>query len=317
MTNRYKSTIAKLNLMRNVSEQTPEDTERSKYAILHGKKITVKCKTSCYVHRIITDGGIKPTAKYMELQPDQNLEFAKLKVKTINNWKCPVPNFKIDDIFVKGSVNGILMRDLQERTLKISGDQVISGDSMHYMLTPSLHLMYLVLYFDVWVLGNHIFTNLHATNVSIPLDIATRSTNQIMYMKEAEVKDLYITKDAFFLPLNGPTTVMNASITAAKVRVTGLVEMSGRITGKGIEKLKPVKEIFTPLILHGGRFLQNVTFRKFARAKDIVRSHGLSVKEILENSVPLDSNISAHLILSSDKTVIILKFIFVCACDDF
>lgn len=317
MTNQYKATIAKLNLTRSVLEQKPEDAERSKYAVLHGKKITVKCKTNCYVHHIITNGGIK-SAKYMKSQPDQNLEFAKLKVKTINNWKCPAPNFKIDDIFVKESINDILMRDLQERALKVSGDQIISGNLIHYISAPSLHLMCLVLnYFDIWVLGNHNFTNLHATNVSIPLDIATRSTNQIMYMKEAEVKDLYIIEDAFFLPLNGPTAVMNASITATKVRITGPVEMLGRIRGKGIEKLKPLKEIFTPLILHGDRFLQNVTVRKFVRAKDIVRSHGLSVKEILENSVPLDSNISAHLILSSDKTVIILKSISACACDGF
>lgn len=160
-------------------------------------------------------------------------------------------------------------------------------------------------------LGNHIFINLHATNVSIPLNIATRKTNQIVYMNEAEVKDLYLTEDAFFLSLNGPA-VMNGSITAAKVRVTGLIETSGKITGKGIKKLKPLKEIFTPLVLHGDRFLQNVMFRNFVKAKDIVRSHGLSVKEILESSVPLDSNVSAHLILSSDKTVIILKSISVC-----
>lgn len=137
-------------------------------------------------------------------------------------------------------------------------------------------------------------------------------------MKEAKVKDLHVTEGAFFLPLNGPTTVMNGSITAAKVRVTGLVGIStGRITGKGFEPLKPLKEIFTPITLNGDRFLQNVTFRNFVKAKDIVRSHGLSVKEILENSVPLDSNVSAHLILSSDKTVIILKFISMYICDDF
>jgi len=98
---------------------------------------------------------------------------------------------------------------------------------------------------------------------------------------------------------------MTGSITAAKVRVTGLVEISGKITGKGIEKLNPLKEIFTPLTLHGDYFLQNVTVRNFVKVKDIVRSRGLSMKEILENSVPLDSNVSAHLILFSNKTVII------------
>lgn len=143
MTERYKSTIAKLNLTRSLLAQRKEDVE--KYATLHGKKITVKCKTNCHVHRIITDGGIKPTAKYMESEP-QILQFANLKVKTINNWKCPVPNFKIDDIFVKESVNGILMQDLQEKTLKVSGDQVISGDLMYHMLTCLLHLISYIIF---------------------------------------------------------------------------------------------------------------------------------------------------------------------------
>ncbi|KYN06038.1 hypothetical protein ALC62_03038, partial [Cyphomyrmex costatus] len=274
LTERYKSVIAKLNLTNSFLTQRTQDAEKSKHTVLHGKKITVKCKTNCHIHRIIMDGGIK--SKYIRFEPNEVLRLTKLKVKTLLDWKCPVPNFKINDIFVKKSINGILMRDLQERTLKVSGDQVITG--------------------------NHIFANLHATNVSIPLDIATRSIEQTVYMKEARVKDLYLTKDEFFLPLNGPTTVMSGSITAPKVRLTGLVKTSGRITGKGIERLKPLKEILTPLVLSGNRFLQNVTFNKFVKTKDIVRSRGLSMKEILENIVPLDSNVSAHLILSSNKT---------------
>lgn len=107
------------------------------------------------------------------------------------------------------------------------------------------------------------------------------------------------------MPLNGTTTVMNGSITAAKVRVTGLVEMKGGITGKGIEKLAPLKYISAPLTLYGDHFLQNVTFSNFVKTIDIVRTRGLSLKEILKNRVPLNSNVSVHLILSSDKTVII------------
>lgn len=149
LTERYKSTIAKLNLTSNLLAQRTEDTERFKHTILHGKKITIKCKTNCHVHRIITDGGIKPTAKYVEPEPDQILQFANLKVQTINNWKCPVPNFKeIDDIFVKESINGILMQDLQERALKVSGDQVISGGLTYTrLISYSLHIIHFVLYY--------------------------------------------------------------------------------------------------------------------------------------------------------------------------
>lgn len=143
-------------------------------------------------------------------------------------------------------------------------------------------------------------------NASIPLDIATNSTRQIVHMRKATVKELYLTEDEFFLPLNGTElTVMNGSITAAKVRVTGLVELKGGITGKGIEKLAPLKYVSTSLILYGDRFLQNVSFSNFVKAKDIVRTRGMSLKKILKNCIPLNSNVSVHLILSSDKTVII------------
>ncbi|XP_011155669.2 uncharacterized protein LOC105193044 isoform X3 [Solenopsis invicta] len=282
LTEQYKSLIAKLNLISSLLAQRTKDVEKSEHVILHGKKITVKCKTNCHVHRIITDDGIKLAAKYVDSEFNEILEFKKLKVKTINNWKCPIPKFKIEDIYVKESINGILMRELQEETLKVSGNQVISGV--------------------------HIFTNLHATNVSIPLDIATTRTKQTVYMKEAEVKDLYLKNDEFLLPLNGPATVMGGSITAAKVRFTGLVDISGRIKGKGSEMIKPemnVKQISTPLTLLNDRFLRNVTVRNFVKAEDIVRprqSSGLSMKKILENSVPLDSNVPVHLILSSNKT---------------
>lgn len=128
-----------------------------------------------------------------------------------------------------------------------------------------------------------------------------------MRMEKVRVKELYLTGNEILLPLNGSSSVMTGSITARRVRVTGPVVTKGRITGKGSEKLAPVKEILTPMTLLNDRFLQNVTFRNLVKAKDIVRVGGgplkKSMKEIIENSVPLNSNIPMHLTLSSDKTV--------------
>ncbi|XP_029165434.1 uncharacterized protein LOC114936425 [Nylanderia fulva] len=278
LTRQYNDTIAKLNAAKNLLAQTSENINKeSKRIILYGKKITVKCKTSCHIHRIVMDDEIKPAIKYVNSEAaSQTLEFANLKVKAINDWKCPIPNFNLDDISVKESINGILMQDLQEKTLKTSGDQEVSGV--------------------------HIFANLHATNASIPLNIATNSTRQIIWMKEARVKELHLTEDEFFLPLNGSTTVMKGSITASKVRVTGLVALNGGIKGKGFEKLAPLKYVSDPLTLYGNHFVQNVTFSNLVKVEDIVRTRGPSLKEILENRVPLNSNVSVHLILSSDKT---------------
>lgn len=104
-----------------------QEAERSKHTVLYGKKITVKCKSSCYVRHIITDNKIKPKYNLSE-STHQTLKLPKLKVNTINNWKCPIPNIVVDDISVDKSINGILIQDLQEGTLKISGDQEISGN---------------------------------------------------------------------------------------------------------------------------------------------------------------------------------------------
>lgn len=133
LTQQYEDTIAKLDAANDLLMQTSENINKeSKRRILYGKKITVKCKTSCHIHRIITDDEIKPAIKYVNLKAaNQTLEFANLKVKTINDWKCPIPNFKIDDISVKESINGILMQDLQEKTLKTSGNQEVSGNLLY------------------------------------------------------------------------------------------------------------------------------------------------------------------------------------------
>jgi len=312
LTRQYNNTIAKLNAVNNFLAQEIENTKESKRTVLYGKKITVKCKTSCYIHHIIMDNKVKPSKYVNTKAANQTLKLDKLKVKTINDWKCPVPNFNIDDISVKESINGILMRDLQEKTLKISGDQEVSGNLSYnaiYIFKILLILIYLytISYFLI-ILGTHIFINLHTINASIPLDIATNSTRQIVQMREARVKELYLTEDEFFLPLNGSMTVMNGSITATKVRVTGLVELKGGITGKGIEKLAPMKYISTPLILDDDYFLQDVIFSNLVKTKDIVRIRGPSLKEISENRIPLDSNVPVHLTLSSDKTVIIYSY---------
>lgn len=137
----------------------------------------------------------------------------------------------------------------------------------------------------------------------MPLNIATHNTTHTIRIKEAKVKELYLTENEFLLPLNVTTTTMTGSITAAKVRITGFVNLKGGISGKGREKLAPLKEIPVPLTLLKDCFLQNVTFRNVIKINNIIRTQGLSLKEILENSISLDSNIQEHIMLSSDKIV--------------
>lgn len=120
------------------------------------------------------------------------------------------------------------------------------------------------------------------------------------------MEKLSLVKNEFFLPLNSPTATMTGSITARKVKVIGLIEMKGKITGKNAKKLTLLKDIYTPLKLPYDCFLQNVTFGNLVRVKDIVSTRKLSLKHILEDSIPLDSDVPKHVMLFSDKIVIIL-----------
>lgn len=128
---------------------------------------------------------------------------------------------------------------------------------------------------------------------------------QIVKLQDVRVKELHLTDDNFFLPLNGSTIVMNHSITAPKVRVTRTIDLQAGIKGEGRKKLEPVKDIFTFLTLSGDRFLQNVTFTNIAEVKDdVVRTHdGRSLKDIVENIIPLDSDVPTHLTFFGNKTV--------------
>lgn len=122
--------IAKLNLTNTLAQQAASvDGSEHRSTVLHGKKVSVKCDTNCYVRHLRTDkADIESAAGYgKKSEPIDTLRFNHLKVKTINNWRCPIPNLKMDNVLVNGPVNGISMQDLREKTLKISGDQEISG----------------------------------------------------------------------------------------------------------------------------------------------------------------------------------------------
>jgi len=127
LTQQYKSTIAKLNLTNSILKQGIGSADGSRHTVLHAKKIMVNCDTNCHVRYLKTDNEVRPAARYRQSEPIDVLRFTQLKVKSINNWRCPIPNLKIDEVFVDGSINGVSMQDLQEGTLKISGDQEISG----------------------------------------------------------------------------------------------------------------------------------------------------------------------------------------------
>lgn len=58
---------------------------------------------------------------------NHNLTFISLKIENIDNFKCPIPAFTPKTFDLKGLINDVSLSDLQENTLKTSGNQMITS----------------------------------------------------------------------------------------------------------------------------------------------------------------------------------------------
>ncbi|KZC08872.1 hypothetical protein WN55_11375 [Dufourea novaeangliae] len=242
---------------------------------LNATKIRVKCRTKCKVSRLNIEGNSDTSSKLRNTRPDTQVQsFRAVSVKEMNNWKCPVFSLPIETIIVDKSINGISLNHLQENTLKVVGNQEVTG--------------------------KHTFFGVNVTEALLPLDIASNLTKQELETGEIKAKELNLTEGGFLLPSNGPPVTMTGSIKASKMRIKGDVSLGGRITGKSVKSLLPVMMISETMTLGGGSILENAKVENL-RAQDLVTNKTGSVTEILTNAISLSENVPVSLVLSSEK----------------
>ncbi|XP_017763608.1 PREDICTED: uncharacterized protein LOC108553282 [Eufriesea mexicana] len=242
---------------------------------LHAKKIQVKCKNKCKVNRLNVEGNTNLLFKFsIPKDINQVFSFKELNAKKIKNWKCPLLNFIIEDIIVHKSINEISLRYLQENALKVTGNQKITG--------------------------KHIFVNVNAINVFMPLNIATNLTNQELIIKEMKVKHLNLTAGGILLPLNGPFSTVTGLIKIPKLKVKGGVHLQAKISGKWRRRSSPIIDISEFIVLNGDCSLKNVKIENL-RCTDLIAKNTGSVKNTLSNAISLNDAIPVPLIFSSEK----------------
>ncbi|CAK9826786.1 hypothetical protein ANTRET_LOCUS4568 [Anthophora retusa] len=240
---------------------------------LRVKRIQVKCKARCKVNRMNIRGNTVLLSKLtMPNNTNEKLSYKKLKVQKIKNWKCPFLSLPIEDITIDKSINGISLSHLQNNVLKVTGNQE--------------------------VLGEHTFSDVNATNASMPLNIATYLTKQEVKAKDIKVRELNLTEGGILLPLNGTFIGMTGSIKAHKLKVKDSMQLYGSFTGKWAKQLSPIIFIAEPMILNGNFSLENVKIENLSSI-DLIANKTGSVKNILSNAVFLHDNIPVSLILSS------------------
>ncbi|XP_076629970.1 uncharacterized protein LOC143346098 [Colletes latitarsis] len=243
---------------------------------LHAKNIRVKCKTKCKVNRLNIKGNSNPLSKLQTTKNNNRiLNFEAVNVTELKNWKCPLFSLPIESIIVDKSINEISLNDLQENVLKVIGNQE--------------------------VLGEHIFYSMNVTDASMRLNIASNSTKVEIHTQEIKVKELNLVKGGILLPLNGPSTTMNGSIKASKVKVKNNIRLKGKLFGDSRKSLLPLTIIPELITIKGGSILNNTRIENL-RSGDLITNKASSVKDILSNVVSLRDNVSVSLIFSSEKT---------------
>ncbi|OAD52820.1 Peptidyl-prolyl cis-trans isomerase CWC27 like protein [Eufriesea mexicana] len=150
------------------------------------------------------------------------------------------------------------------------------------------------------VIRKHIFVNVNAINVFMPLNIATNLTNQELIIKEMKVKHLNLTAGGILLPLNGPFSTVTGLIKIPKLKVKGGVHLQAKISGKWRRRSSPIIDISEFIVLNGDCSLKNVKIENL-RCTDLIAKNTGSVKNTLSNAISLNDAIPVPLIFSSEK----------------
>ncbi|KAI4502427.1 hypothetical protein M0802_002339 [Mischocyttarus mexicanus] len=274
LTRQYEYLTTQLRAINDTLNKINNSNNRLK--TLRANKVQVTCESQCKVNNIIIKGKDNPLLKLISIKDiNQNITFSNLKIENINNYKCPVIALTPKNLYLKGLINNVSLFDLQENTLKISGNQIVTKD--------------------------HIFVEVDADHSVVPLNITTNFTKQTVHAKEIRVKELNLEKDGFLLPLNGPLSKISGCITVQNVKVTGQITLKGRLKGEGAKSLMPIKRVPDFMEINENRNFHNVTIVNTLITTDVYKQNGKSLKDILENGILIDNTFPRHLIFSNNN----------------
>ncbi|XP_058809446.1 uncharacterized protein LOC131674652 isoform X2 [Phymastichus coffea] len=250
-----------------------------KLSTLRAKAVRVKCFGKCYINNLVTELPFDITSKLRRIDDGTlSLKFEKVHVDTLEGFPCPSMGIKLEDVNVEGLINGISFEDLYKNALRTSGDQIVTGI--------------------------HKFDEVRVDSIIAPnIEAASTFTRQNFKTKAIRAKELNLTDGGLLLPLDGEPVTMTGTLTAKKVAFSKLVVQRGGITGKSIKKIAPMVSFPDYYNLTGNYTLSNVKVTDLLMVKDITRKSGKSLKEIVDNVIPLNEGVPVHLHFSENRTL--------------
>ncbi|XP_012279708.1 uncharacterized protein LOC105699370 isoform X2 [Orussus abietinus] len=262
--------------------------ENTRFVRLNASTVKTRCTSNCRAQSTVTEvkSTILEELRRLDTVHTSNvkrntdsygLELEHVKVDSVgSSLPCPKAILRLNEVILGGDqkINGVSLKTLWDDTLKITGDQEITGDHVIYSLT--------------------------ANSASIPLGIASQTIQTTVQAKTITTKDLHLTEAGLLLPLNGSPVSITGQIQAPKVRIRK-VHLRAGVKGEGIKVLAPMAHVPGPLTLPKGTyFLKNVTIASILKAGSITLGNGTSLNAIVENSVPLQAAVPVHFVLDGN-----------------
>lgn len=270
---------------------------------LQAKIIRIAPSGTCHIKNLVTELPCDLLSKLPRINDKtQSLRFENVHVDTLEGFPCPKIGVQLEDVQVDGLINGMSLDDILENALRISGDQVVTG--IIYIDFIVRCCKQNVKNFFFFVIAEHTFEELHVDSLIAPnIEIASTYTRQVIRTEEIHADELILTEGGLLLPLDGEPVTMTGTITAKNVTFNNLVELRGKISGRGIEKFSPMAFFPGEHELKGNYTFGDVRILELLVTEDIVRDSGKSVTEIIDNVIPLDADVPVHLHFMSNRTV--------------
>ncbi|XP_011299447.1 uncharacterized protein clos [Fopius arisanus] len=195
--------------------------------------------------------------------PNKNMIFENVRTTSIDNFKCPIPAIRYEEISVTGLVNGISFQSFVDDALKTNEE-------------------------NQTIKGRFSFDTLIADDADLDIDVAWKTTRQELRFMSITAEDLH-TASGYLLPLDGDPVTMTGDLTVSRVKMGGLVDVRGPIQGVSGDRMRPMTDISAPMVLEGHYHLADVKIDDLLEAEDLSGPNGESYREIRRSALPLRS----------------------------
>ena len=138
LTERYSELVSRFTMV-NESLNQAIPVMNATFDTLRVDIVHANCTDQCSAKKLVTKIKCNNFSNLRTMQNEsQVLKFEHVKVDKLDGFPCPKAAIKIEEINVNGLVNGIKFEDLEKNTLKLSGDQVVSGNIIMFFTNKFL-----------------------------------------------------------------------------------------------------------------------------------------------------------------------------------